>query len=337
MGIDPVTHKPRSETSGLLTSNSDGHYSTKSIANLSHIAQWESARLEAEARLVRESKLRDPSTLPIIHSPPPPPQHQHNKSAAMTTCFHDSHVTNMVTQQGEPCRSKSASGCSLRLGGGGGHIDLQSPTSTLSFSDTSMVWPIISMGFAHQNSTVLLCHDQAHLGNNEGLEVEQHLEFKCFDKPLIRLVSDNKDHRHRTMGGTGTGGLVPPQLAVGLPSMDTSNTAFGAEPWLIPESTSNCSTMRFSTGGDFGPPPPLPAASGGSLYTEMLLNSSHNAAGADDEEDSDLVVDVDHGGSCVEEEDDDDEDEDEGNNYWNNILDLVKLSPPSNSPPSPVF
>ncbi|ONK73907.1 uncharacterized protein A4U43_C03F810 [Asparagus officinalis] len=337
MGIDPVTHKPRSETSGLLTSNSDGDYSKKSSANLSHIAQWESARLEAEARLVRESKLRAPSALPVIYSPPHP-QHQRNKSAAMATCLHDSQVTDMVTQQGEPCRSKSAGGCSLRLGGGGGHVDLQSPTSTLSFSDTSMVLPIISMGFAHQNSTTLLCHDQAHLGNSEGLEVEQHFEIKCFDKPLIRLVSDNKDHRHRTMGGAGTGGLLPPQVAAGLPYRDTSNIAFGAElsSWLIPGSTINCSTMRFSTGGDFGPPPPLLAASGGGLYTEMLLNSSHNAAGADNEEDSDLV-DVDHGESCVEEEDDDDEDEDEGNNYWNNILDLVKLSPPSNSPPSPVF
>nr|CAD1826500.1 unnamed protein product [Ananas comosus var. bracteatus] len=52
MGIDPVTHKPKNETLG-----SPQGYS-KSTANLSHIAQWESARLEAEARLARESKLR---------------------------------------------------------------------------------------------------------------------------------------------------------------------------------------------------------------------------------------------------------------------------------------
>ncbi|CAN4123851.1 unnamed protein product [Withania somnifera] len=42
MGIDPNTHKPKSNIS--------------SSANLSHMAQWENARLEAEARLVRESK-----------------------------------------------------------------------------------------------------------------------------------------------------------------------------------------------------------------------------------------------------------------------------------------
>lgn len=51
MGIDPVTHKPKNET--LLPENH-----SKNAANLSHKAQWESARLEAEARLVRESKLR---------------------------------------------------------------------------------------------------------------------------------------------------------------------------------------------------------------------------------------------------------------------------------------
>ncbi|XP_065856325.1 transcription factor MYB106-like [Euphorbia lathyris] len=45
MGIDPTTHKPKSINS----------YS--SSPNLSHIAQWESARLEAEARLVRQSNL----------------------------------------------------------------------------------------------------------------------------------------------------------------------------------------------------------------------------------------------------------------------------------------
>ncbi|KAJ1419662.1 SANT/Myb domain [Sesbania bispinosa] len=52
MGIDPVTHKPKNDA--LLSS--DGH-SNKSAANLSHMAQWESARLEAEARLSPTSTL----------------------------------------------------------------------------------------------------------------------------------------------------------------------------------------------------------------------------------------------------------------------------------------
>lgn len=60
MGIDPVTHKPKNDA---ILSSHDGHL--KSTANLSHMAQWESARLEAEARLVRQSKLRSNSPPPI--------------------------------------------------------------------------------------------------------------------------------------------------------------------------------------------------------------------------------------------------------------------------------
>ncbi|KAK8592869.1 hypothetical protein V6N13_043506 [Hibiscus sabdariffa] len=56
MGIDPITHKPKNDA---LLSTADGQ--SKNAANLSHMAQWESARLEAEARLVRESKIRSHS------------------------------------------------------------------------------------------------------------------------------------------------------------------------------------------------------------------------------------------------------------------------------------
>ncbi|KAL6969575.1 hypothetical protein U1Q18_029286 [Sarracenia purpurea var. burkii] len=50
MGINPVTHKPNSDALGLGQ--------MKDSAKLRHMAQRESARLEAEARLVRESKLQ---------------------------------------------------------------------------------------------------------------------------------------------------------------------------------------------------------------------------------------------------------------------------------------
>ncbi|XVE91529.1 hypothetical protein REPUB_Repub01dG0017500 [Reevesia pubescens] len=48
MGIDPTTHKPKS--SNLLGSTG------RNTGTLNHMAQWERARFEAEARLVRESK-----------------------------------------------------------------------------------------------------------------------------------------------------------------------------------------------------------------------------------------------------------------------------------------
>ncbi|KAL5554118.1 hypothetical protein UlMin_041519 [Ulmus minor] len=74
MGIDPVTHKLKAEALGSSSGN------PKDAANLSHMAQWESARLEAEARLVRESKLITNKN-PLL--PPPPPHHHFlNKSAA---------------------------------------------------------------------------------------------------------------------------------------------------------------------------------------------------------------------------------------------------------------
>nr|GMD29623.1 myb-related protein 306-like [Ipomoea batatas] len=66
MGIDPMTHRPK------ITS------SFGSAANLSHMAQWETARLEAEARLVRPSNFIASSLisphhfrLPTNHPPPP--------------------------------------------------------------------------------------------------------------------------------------------------------------------------------------------------------------------------------------------------------------------------
>ncbi|KAG6525676.1 hypothetical protein ZIOFF_015642 [Zingiber officinale] len=54
MGIDPCTHKAKTDALGPAVDAGP----SRSAANLSHMAQWESARLEAEARLVRESRLR---------------------------------------------------------------------------------------------------------------------------------------------------------------------------------------------------------------------------------------------------------------------------------------
>ncbi|XP_066317566.1 transcription factor MYB106-like [Miscanthus floridulus] len=70
MGIDPVTHKPRADAAGASSgagagNNTGARY--RAAAHLSHTAQWESARLEAEARLAREAKLR------ALVSPPPAP------------------------------------------------------------------------------------------------------------------------------------------------------------------------------------------------------------------------------------------------------------------------
>ncbi|XP_039037219.1 transcription factor MYB106-like [Hibiscus syriacus] len=49
MGIDPSTHRPMVAPIGSASGD------PKKVSNLTHMAQWESARLEAEARLVKES------------------------------------------------------------------------------------------------------------------------------------------------------------------------------------------------------------------------------------------------------------------------------------------
>ncbi|KAE8694955.1 Transcription factor MYB34 [Hibiscus syriacus] len=109
MGIDPVTHKPKSDT---LLSGTDAHRS-KNAANLSHMAQWESARLEAEARLVRESKLR---TI------------QHRLGRPMTPGFASSVSAAQLVVDKSHWNSVSNAGF--------GHID--SPKSTLTSSENGI-------------------------------------------------------------------------------------------------------------------------------------------------------------------------------------------------------
>ncbi|KAJ4882769.1 myb domain protein 16 [Raphanus sativus] len=92
MGIDPVTHKRKNETPLGLSKNA---------ATLSHMAQWESARLEAEARLARESKLLHYQTKASSH-------HGFTRKTWTTK-----------TNQGNADQQQQ----------------LESPTSTVSFSD----------------------------------------------------------------------------------------------------------------------------------------------------------------------------------------------------------
>nr|AGO03565.1 MIXTA-like 1 [Erythranthe lewisii] len=111
MGIDPVTHKRKDAVSG----------SSKQAAVVSHMAQWETARLEAEARLVRESRFLS-SKLQLLHkvnSPPP-----------------------LLRPQAAPCLDvlkvwQATSNCNGFFGPRGGC--LESPTSTLNFAVNTTV------------------------------------------------------------------------------------------------------------------------------------------------------------------------------------------------------
>ncbi|XVF14305.1 hypothetical protein REPUB_Repub09cG0047500 [Reevesia pubescens] len=129
MGIDPITHKPKSDA--LLST--DGQ--SKNSANLSHMAQWESARLEAEARLVRESKIRSHSLQHQLN----PPSFAPSGSASASTSASAAQLVN-----------KTAWNSITGLGAAG---DLESPTSTLTFSENAP--PIMSTGLGVSSMPII--------------------------------------------------------------------------------------------------------------------------------------------------------------------------------------
>ncbi|KAL3526539.1 hypothetical protein ACH5RR_011195 [Cinchona calisaya] len=155
MGIDPVTHKPK--TDAILST--DGQ--SKNAANLSHMAQWESARLEAEARLVRQSKLRsnsfqnDPDQFSLLPSSPPP-----NKPPSMVPvpqgpprCLDILKAWNGAWSNSNELAAGTSAG-----GPGAGAAPVtglggESPTSTLSYSENA---PQMSSNGIGDNSTTLI-------------------------------------------------------------------------------------------------------------------------------------------------------------------------------------
>ncbi|KAI3452281.1 hypothetical protein Pfo_008946 [Paulownia fortunei] len=124
MGIDPVTHKPKNDA--MLSSDGE----SKNAANLSHMAQWESARLEAEARLVRQSKLRSgsSSSFQTQSSEFASTSSQLHNPAGQSRCLDVLKAWNggVWTKTSE---AAAASGGVSMAGIGG---ELESPTSTLS-------------------------------------------------------------------------------------------------------------------------------------------------------------------------------------------------------------
>ncbi|XP_028785110.1 transcription factor MYB16-like [Neltuma alba] len=103
MGIDPATHRPKVDAGGGPASSS-----------LSHMAQWESARLEAEARLVREISARQsvPPCLDVLKA------WRNSWSSLPTAEDKNARMHNMYA---------------LMLAAA--DDDLESPTSTLSFPE----------------------------------------------------------------------------------------------------------------------------------------------------------------------------------------------------------
>ncbi|XP_037487960.1 transcription factor MYB106-like isoform X1 [Triticum dicoccoides] len=120
MGIDPVTHKA---ASGAPVGTADDVRSAKAAASLSHMAQWESARLEAEGRLARESTMRAaasrPTSVPL-------------------------HPINLPEPAASPCLGL------LQPWQGAAKLDLESPTSTLTFIGNNNS---VSLGISESDPT----------------------------------------------------------------------------------------------------------------------------------------------------------------------------------------
>ncbi|GMJ05657.1 myb domain protein 16 [Hibiscus trionum] len=119
IGIDPATHKPKTDALGSNIGN------PKDAANLSHLAQWERARLEAEARLVRESRrqLGSSSLLPPVN----------NKNVSLGVAF--AHVTK------PPCLDVLKAWQRVVAGlftFNTADNNLQSPTSTFNFTEKTL-------------------------------------------------------------------------------------------------------------------------------------------------------------------------------------------------------
>lgn len=190
MGIDPVTHKPKESAPGSAQ--------TRQAAVVSHMAQWETARLEAEARLVRESKFL--SKLQLIHkvnAPPPPPQ------PAAPPCLDVLKVwraTSTATQNGF-FRSRPGS--------------LESPTSTLNFSmiNNNSSFAVPTTVGIHGSSVMddgVMCMSSAS-GGCGGVRLNEYVEFEGKMDNSMELKNGGYDYNNV---------VVPPRGAMDMRSMD---------------------------------------------------------------------------------------------------------------------
>lgn len=300
MGIDPVTHKPKNDA--LLSS--DGQ--SKTAANLSHMAQWESARLEAEARLVRESKLRSHSL-----------QQQQQQQLGSSSTFASSSSTStsasasvlinnkeapLPLPPGPPAAASRSSLDVLKAWNNGGWLksnegnggiasnvgvsgDLESPTSTLSFNENA---PPIMNGVGGENNN----------NNNDSA------------MPMIEFVGSSSGN---------SSSLVKEEGEQEWKGYDSSTTTFSSglhEFTISMEGTWGTESLRASDSHD--------DAIVEEGFTNLLLKTNSEDPSLSSEGGGESNN-GDGGGSSNSDFYED------NNNYWNSILNLVNSSP-SHSP-----
>ncbi|XP_022740092.1 transcription factor MYB16-like isoform X2 [Durio zibethinus] len=204
MGIDPITHKPKSDA--LLST--DGQ--SKNAANLSHMAQWESARLEAEARLVRESKIRSHSFQHQLN----PPGFASSASASGSTSASAAQLVNKTAWNSATGWSKSSEGSSQTgiikeegeqewkgLGSSTNLPDYKEGMEN-SFSFTSSLHDMaISMEGGWTPESLRPSSSHVNVGN----VMEEGFTNLLLDDSIDRSLSDSGKESDENSGGSGDG------------------------------------------------------------------------------------------------------------------------------------
>ncbi|OVA12209.1 SANT/Myb domain [Macleaya cordata] len=286
MGIDPVTHKPKSAT----LSSIDGQQ-VKNESNLSHMAQWESARLEAEARLVRESKLRSTTATSFLHD------HQLGSSSS---ALNSAQAAPWQQQQG--LWSKSNKGFDLD----------ESPTSTLTFSENSSL-PVLTVGLSDPTASIEFMGNS---GNSEG---------------VLTIKEEGHDHEEELKSfGKLNGFLEYKERLLENSAMTLSSTVFH-EMVMFNDQEDHGGQWTTSAGESTKNEPIMNNFIDG--FTDLLLaggnssssdgtNTGGGGGGGGDQSDN-------NNGECS---DDNGYEQEISKDYWNNILNLVNSSSPSDSP-----
>ena len=338
MGIDPVTHKPKTDALGSGSGN------PKDVANLSHMAQWESARLEAEARLVRESKLvtnNNTQALPHHHQLGPanttPAHHFINKAGggavAPPPC-----LDVLKAWQGAWTKSSNNNNreCNT-LASMMAMDDLESPTSTLNFPDANHIFLSItqttlgglgsSSAHDHQTGVESLHQFAKTCESDDNVNGWKSCYNTTTTTTTTKVISDH-DSNHM---------MAPPTPPEFKERMDTNNTMSLQDIAFACTDGGSWFVDSFRAAGNNNEslaPPPAPAGLLNIMegFTDVFMYNS-------DEPNSVVVVGAGDNsnnggggsgdGSCgtsgsIFEE---------NKSYWNSILNLVNTSPSR----SPVF
>ncbi|CAL1392168.1 unnamed protein product [Linum trigynum] len=297
MGIDPVTHKPKNDA--LLTTQAGSHYSnnSKSAANLSHMAQWESARLEAEARLVRQSKLRSHSLLATL-----------------------------AAAAGSTSSATATSLSSINV-----HVDLESPTSTL--STTALPGnPIISSSHDHHEDdrSPSIPHMFEFI---KDISHHQHDDDESDDWTVCQLAADHhssiNDHNHHHHIAVASGGTIScgSSMEAGGWTLNNKESSNGGGDDVAEEGFISLLLCDSSTaaGGDH-----QEHGCSSEVNNSSEVSGGGGGGSGNDKNSTNKDSSENHSGSTTTTTENEHEYY-EDKNYWNSILNLVD----STSSPSP--